>query len=49
MYQDSELIKCEVCSGLGVVANNYYGNPVFHHKIPSQLSGYFTFTLAHTN
>ena len=47
MYNDNELIKCETCEGLGLFAPDLYGNPTFHHKIPSQISGYFTFTTTH--
>jgi len=47
MYQDSELIKCSDCQGLGLFAPDLYGNSKFHHKIPSKIQGYFTFTTTH--
>jgi 5-methylcytosine-specific restriction endonuclease McrA len=47
MYQDSELVKCQECQALGLFAPDLYGNSVFHHKIPSQRNGYFTFTTTH--
>lgn len=47
MYNDNELIKCDTCEGLGLFAPDLYGNSIFHHKIPSQNSGYFTFTTTH--
>jgi len=47
MYNDNELIKCENCEGLGLFAPDLYGNSVFHHKIPSTIQGYFTFTTTH--
>lgn len=49
MYNDDELIKCETCQGLGLFAPDLYGNAMFHHKIPSKIQGYFTFTLTHKN
>ena len=49
MYNDNELIKCETCEGLGLFAPDLYGNAMFHHKIPSKIQGYFTFTLTHLN
>jgi 5-methylcytosine-specific restriction endonuclease McrA len=47
MYQDSELVKCQECQALGLFAPDLYGNSIFHHKIPSQRNGYFTFTTTH--
>ncbi len=49
MYNDNELVKCPDCHGLGLFAPDLYGNSKFHHKIPSKLDGYFTFTLTHKN
>jgi hypothetical protein len=50
MYSDEELTPCEVCGGLGLMANNLRLMPMFHHKIPSpHFEGYFTFSLAHQN
>jgi hypothetical protein len=47
MYNDNELVKCSDCQALGLFAPDLYGNSVFHHKIPSQRVGYFTFTTTH--
>jgi hypothetical protein len=47
MYNDNELIKCSDCQALGLFAPDLYGNSVFHHKIPSKIQGYFTFTTTH--
>ena len=49
MYNDNELIKCQLCEGLGIVAPDISGVKTFFHKIPSKLSGYFTFTADHKN
>ena len=48
MYSDSDLIPCQKCGGLGVVANNLWGRLDFFHKIPSpRFEGAYTFTEAH--
>ena len=49
MYSDNELTACVVCGGLGTFAPNISGVETFFHKIPSQISGYFTFTDTHKN
>lgn len=47
MYKDEELVKCPDCQALGLFAPDLYGNSKFHHKIPSKIEGYFTFSLIH--
>ena len=47
MYNDNELINCPECNALGLFAPDLYGNAKFHHKIPSKIEGYFTFSLIH--
>jgi len=45
MYSDNELTPCPDCGDLGLMAPNLYGKMAFHHKRPSHLEGYFTFSL----
>lgn len=47
MYNDNELIKCPECGELGIFAPALFDEIKFHHKIPSKLDGYFTFSLIH--
>ena len=48
MYSDEKLIPCPECNALGLFApTKLFGEVKFHHKIPSTLEGYFTFSLIH--